>query len=310
MEILQYISYILCIVFIILYICERVKIKKQAQSYDERIKAQKDFSEKLQQQIQQLKGEEYTAEKKRLTETLLNELELLTSKRAMLDSEISNTKQTLEDIKFVIIDMENERNTLQQDIAELQQETTQKKDYIAALEQEIADLKQKQNIINDRILTDKKTQDQQDFYKIQISDAYQKDIAILNGIRNQLSKIDILDKLIYDNYIKKAADDMIKRVLGGKEPCGIYKITRLKTGEVYIGKSTNIKERWQQHCKSCFHCGTISHSKLHTTMEQDGIQNWTFELLEEVPKDKCTEREKYWISFFNSKECGLNERNG
>ena len=34
------------------------------------------------------------------------------------------------------------------------------------------------------------------------------------------------------------------------------------------------------------------------------------ELVEEVPKDKLTKREKYWITFYDSKNYGLNERNG
>jgi hypothetical protein len=29
-----------------------------------------------------------------------------------------------------------------------------------------------------------------------------------------------------------------------------------------------------------------------------------------VPKEKLTEREKYWINFYNSKNYGLNEREG
>jgi len=37
---------------------------------------------------------------------------------------------------------------------------------------------------------------------------------------------------------------MVKRVLNGEAPSGIYKITRLKTGEIYIGKSTDVKARW------------------------------------------------------------------
>jgi hypothetical protein len=45
-------------------------------------------------------------------------------------------------------------------------------------------------------------------------------------------------------------------------------------------------------------------------MQKDGLENFTFELVEEVPKDKLTEREKYWINFYGSKEYGLNERNG
>jgi group I intron endonuclease len=119
-----------------------------------------------------------------------------------------------------------------------------------------------------------------------------------------------LDKLIYDVYVSKQVQEMIKRVLKGEAPSGIYKITRLKTGEIYIGKSTDIKKRWAEHCKTAYGVGTIAHSILHTTIKKDGIENFTFELLEEVPKDKLTEREKYWITFYGSKEYGLNERNG
>jgi group I intron endonuclease len=119
-----------------------------------------------------------------------------------------------------------------------------------------------------------------------------------------------LDKLIYDVYISKQVTEMVKRVLKGVAPSGIYKITRLKTGEIYIGKSTDVKKRWTEHCKTAYGVGTIARSVLHTTIRKDGIENFTFELLEEVPKDKLTEREKYWIAFYDSKNYGLNERNG
>lgn len=104
--------------------------------------------------------------------------------------------------------------------------------------------------------------------------------------------------------------EMIKRILAGESPSGIYKITRLKTGEIYIGKSTDVKKRWTEHCKTAFGVGSIAHSVLHTTMKKDGIENFTFELLEEVPKDKLTEREKYWITFYDSKNYGMNMREG
>ena len=132
----------------------------------------------------------------------------------------------------------------------------------------------------------------------------------MREIKSQFSKFDLLEKLIYDNYIKKPVDEMIRRVLEGHSPCGIYKITRLKTKEIYIGKSTDVAARWRQHAKSAFHCGTISHSILHTTMEKDGIENFTWEPLEEVEKEKLSERERYWIDFYNSKTYGLNEKSG
>lgn len=175
---------------------------------------------------------------------------------------------------------------------------------------EVNEYKEKRDAINQEIMRARAIEEKQDFYRIQIPDGYRHDIELLNEIRSQFSKIEILDKLIYDNYIKKPVDEMVKRVLEGRAPSGIYKITRLKTGEIYIGKSTDIKSRWQQHCKTCYHCGTISRSALHEVMERDGIWNFTFELLEEIPKDKLTEREKYWIKFYDSKNYGLNEKVG
>ena len=178
------------------------------------------------------------------------------------------------------------------------------------LEKEIEDYRTKRDVINQEILRSRAIEEDEDFYKIQLSESVKHDLQLLSSFRNEFLKIDSLDKLIYDGYIKAAVDEMTKRILQGRAPSGIYKITRLKTGEVYIGKSTDIKSRWQQHCKSCYHCGTISHSTLHDTMQKDGIWNFTFELLEEVPKDKLTEREKYWINFYDSKNYGLNQREG
>lgn len=174
----------------------------------------------------------------------------------------------------------------------------------------IDDYKARRDVINQEILRARAIEEQQDFYRVQLPESSRHDLDILQSIRKELTKIDLLDKLIYDNYVKKSVDEMVKRVLKGENPSGIYKITRLKTGEIYIGKSVNVKDRWVQHAKSCYHCGTISHSILHTTMEKDGIENFTWELLEVVPKDKLGEREKYWIEFYDSKNFGLNERQG
>lgn len=172
------------------------------------------------------------------------------------------------------------------------------------------DFQQKQQVINEEILRKRQLEEQRDFFRVVLSESSLSDMQILLSIREKLISRENLDKLIYDAYISKSVTEMIKRVLNGKAPSGIYKITRLKTGEIYIGKSTDVKKRWSEHCKTAYGVGTIAHSILHTTIKKDGIENFTFELLEEVPKDKLTEREKYWISFYGSKEYGLNERVG
>ena len=189
----------------------------------------------------------------------------------------------------------------------------QKEQKQAELDKVIAnlnDFKQKQDVINEEILRRRQVEEQQDFFRINLDETSIRDIQILMSIREKLIYRENLDKLIYDVYVSKPVMEMIKRVLKGESPSGIYKITRLKTGEIYIGKSTDVKKRWTEHCKTAYGVGTIAHSVLHTTIKKDGIENFTFELLEEVPKEKLTEREKYWITFYDSKNYGMNMREG
>ena len=175
---------------------------------------------------------------------------------------------------------------------------------------ELDDYRKRQQAINEAILRQRELDEKQDFYRVVLSEFAIEDISLLQEIRQKLHTTESFNKLIYDVYVSKQVQEMVKRVLQGGAPSGIYKITRLKTGEIYIGKSTNVKDRWQQHCKTVFGAGTIAHSILHTTMQRDGLQNFTFELIEEVPKEKLSEREKYWINFYGSRDYGLNERCG
>lgn len=181
---------------------------------------------------------------------------------------------------------------------------------IEQLQEEINDYTAKQAAINEAIMRQRAIDEQQDFYRVCLAPETANDVSVLNMARQNLKKPEIIDKIIYDNYIAKPVLEMVKRVLQNTTCSGIYKITCLKTGEIYIGKSTDIKSRWQQHCKSAFNCGTIAHSLLHTKMKQYGIEQFTFEVVEQVPKDQLSEREKFYINFYQTKETGLNERNG
>lgn len=192
----------------------------------------------------------------------------------------------------------------------LAQTTQEKETELRAVILELDEYRKKQQAVNEAILRQRAIDEQRDFYRVCLSEFAIEDIKLLQEIRQKLHTSDNLNKLIYDVYVSKSVQEMVKRVLQGAAPSGIYKITRLKTGEIYIGKSTNVKDRWVQHCKTVYGAGTIAHSILHTTMAKDGLEQFTFELVEEVPKEKLTEREKYWIMFYGSKEYGLNERNG
>ena len=189
-------------------------------------------------------------------------------------------------------------------------QAAQMSEQIQILSNEIETYSAKQAAINEAILRQRAIDEQQDFYRVCLAPEAANDVEVLNAARRNLKKPEIIDKIIYDNYVSKPVLEMVKRVLQNSTCSGIYKITCLKTGEIYIGKSTDIKNRWQQHCKTVFNCGTIASSLLHTKMKQYGIENFTFELVEQVPKDQLSEREKFYISFYQSKEVGLNERQG
>lgn len=168
----------------------------------------------------------------------------------------------------------------------------------------------KRDAINAAILREKELEEKEDFYRIVINENDIEDIKILRQIEERITNKEALNRLIYDIFIRRPAAEMIKRVLNGRTPSGIYKITYIPTGESYIGKSTDISKRWIEHIKSSLNIGTIAHSSLHTKMAKDGLWKFTFELLEEVPKEKLSEREKYYIDFYNTKKMGLNQKEG
>ena len=292
---------------------------QQKQQYQQKFKEEENH---FQQQSRILEERKRSIEE---TIATLNEKKKLLEKQ--YEEQIAHEKEIIKQKLVTYASVEEEKT--KQHLAEYRTEQTAKiaaevqeffdKSNIAKAEKQaeldalnilIEDFKKKQQVINEEILRRRQVEEQQDFYRIELSESAIQDMQILLGIRQNLKMRENLDKLIYEAYVSKPTAEMIKRVLQGRAPSGIYKITRLKTGEIYIGKSTDVKKRWGEHAKTSYGVGSIAHSVLHTTIKKDGIENFTFELLEEVPKDKLTEREKYWINFYDSKNYGLNERNG
>ena len=77
-----------------------------------------------------------------------------------------------------------------------------------------------------------------------------------------------------------------------KKIAGVYKITNIITGDFYIGSSKNIKHRWAHH-KSPSMWKQHPNSKLYKAMASYGLDNFTFEIIEETADLK--EREQHWI---------------
>lgn len=170
----------------------------------------------------------------------------------------------------------------------------------------LEDYKSKRDLINQAIVHEKEIHEQQDFYRIVLNESDKEDIQLLNTIEMRLHSREALYKLIYDVFYKKPLDDMLNRVLEGKEFCGIYRITNLKTNESYIGKSTNIKNRFKQHVRTAVGLDGVARTKIHSAMKEYGIDNFSFEVLEKCAKENYSEREKYWINFYETNVYGYN----
>ena len=166
----------------------------------------------------------------------------------------------------------------------------------------------KRAAINEEIRRQKEVEMKQDFYRIQFSEEDKNDVEILRSIAPRLKHPEAINKVIWSAYYQKPLAELRKRV--AVEGPGVYKITRIKTNEVYIGQAVNVSTRWADHCKTALGVGTLASSQLHRVMAQDGCENFIFELLEEVPKDKLRERESYYIDFYDSKNYGLNTISG
>lgn len=149
-----------------------------------------------------------------------------------------------------------------------------------------------------------------DYYRLAINEVDLNDIRLLRELQTRFFKKEAIDKLIWETYYKPAYDILMSHLFqAGVKTCGIYKITDLTTGLAYIGQSVDIKERFRQHIKSSLAYGGAT-NKLYQTMQKSGQSNFTFEVLEQVPRDKLNEREVYWIDFYKTKEFGMNGTKG
>jgi hypothetical protein len=145
---------------------------------------------------------------------------------------------------------------------------------------------------------------QKDFYKLQITETDLADILELKTVEKKLSKKEVLNKLIYKVYFEKPYTDLAGRVVGKETKTGIYKITNTLNQKVYIGQAVNIAERWKQHIKRALGAEPLTQNKLYPAMAEDGVWNFTFEIVEVCEKAQLSEREQYWQKFFGAKEYG------
>lgn len=148
------------------------------------------------------------------------------------------------------------------------------------------------------------------FYTIQVPDEYKPDIEfLLTTVAQKVQHPDVINKLVWAEYVKPYLDDTFKRV-GINDMPGIYKLTNLDSGKAYIGKSTNIKKRIADHFKSAVGIDAIADQAVHHAILDTGFWNWSIECIINCDKDQLSEYEKYYINFFKTQEFGFNKNVG
>lgn len=91
--------------------------------------------------------------------------------------------------------------------------------------------------------------------------------------------------------------------------CGIYCITNTANNKKYIGQSRNIEKRWRGHIGD-LNRNKHSNSHMQNAWNTYGAQSFSFVIVEICDRDELTDREKYWMDYYNTldRDLGYNLR--
>ena len=171
-------------------------------------------------------------------------------------------------------------------------------------ENELNELRSKANAA---VTTNKRAElerQEKDFYRLQLDEIDLEEIQRIRSIEPYLRKKEPLNKVVWKVYYEKPYTDLIGRVVGQGRKTGIYKITNLENGMCYVGQAVDIAERWKQHIKRGIGADPPTSNKLYPAMLAIGVENFTFEIIEQCNGSKLSEREQYWQDFYHAKDFG------
>lgn len=320
---------ILCIIIIFLSVKLHKKIivdNTEANNYKHEIEKLKEQKEDLKKDIktQYKLIEEYDNKISKVQNKYREELNKKTEDLNLYFEHQKNTRQSEMDTDFERLWREKEEN-LEAKYNKMAREELEKEEKFKQQTQEIIEAakKSQDNILADTLYQqqryealleplrqyEKKLQERL-YYTIQVPDEYKDDINFLiTTVSQKVQHPDIINKLVWAEYVKPYIDETFKRACIEDKP-GIYKITNINNGKCYIGKSTNIKKRLTDHFKASIGISSISWQAVHDAILKEGFWNWTIEPIIYCEKDKLSELEKYYISFFKSNIYGFNKTSG
>ena len=275
--------------------------------YNEKIK--KDNIELQRENIYLKTEQDFEKEKLKIIQSRINEL-----KNVQLDYE-KNAKQSFsnycdlldteykvkeEEYNKLLIQLEYSYDNKYEEISKELEEVNKELDKMKKTRAAAMEAKRKEKEIEENI----------QFYSLSIENKDKNDIKTLERVKEDLNNPRILSMLIWQNFFRDKMTELCNNILGTKTICGIYKITNQITKECYIGQSVDVAKRFKDHVKCGLDIDRPQGNKLYQSMLEYNLWNFSFELLEECPKEQLNEKEKFYISLYDSCNYGYNSTTG
>lgn len=305
---------------------ENIEIEKHNQELEQENIKQRNRLEELNQACAQVEKEISIAKSNAEQEynKLINDLTIqyknTEADYALRAAEMSHNLDYVKDNKFSNINQaatkyrEKLYKEIQEDItaaaAELENNKKQLEQSKVVLMGEIDELKSSRDALIEANRREEELKLQQDFYKIVLTSQDFSDIKLLKSIEQHLYNKEPLYKLIWNQFYMTPTKIMLNRIIGKDKTSGIYKITNQINGKVYIGQSVDLHSRLTNHIKAAIGIGNIAHQLVHDAMAADGIENFTFEIVEKCSKEQLNKKEKLWIETYSSDKYGYNRTAG
>lgn len=159
-------------------------------------------------------------------------------------------------------------------------------------------------------IKEKEIKEKREFYMLCPKTADIDDIRKLERIKPDLHNPRVLSMLIWSTFFQKPMTTLCNNVLGTSAITGIYKITNQNNDMCYIGQAVDVATRWKNHAKCGLDIDTPAGNKLYKAMKEEGIWNFSWELLEECPRNELDAKEKFYIELYQSKDFGYNTTKG
>jgi hypothetical protein len=178
------------------------------------------------------------------------------------------------------------------------------------LKQELESIKATRTAAIQAQIKEQEIKEQREFYMLCPNTKDIDDIKRLERIKPDLHNPRVLSMLIWSTFFQKPMTSLCNNVLGTATVTGIYKITNQENDMCYIGQAVDVATRWKNHAKCGLGIDTPAGNKLYKAMQEEGIWNFSWELLEACPREKLNEKEKFYIDLYQSKDFGYNTTKG